>query len=133
MELSTINLVAMFARDGTTHREEVKNDKAMVEKLVRMGLVKKIRRNRKVFYELTEKALPILEARRKILLEEAKIMTALCKPPSIFNALVDDTRFLDEKHAVAARFKFLGDWQLARPVTLAQLELAKMRFYKKHA
>lgn len=133
MELNIINLIARFAREGVSHREEVKNDKTAVRKLVRMGLIKKVHRNRKVFYELTEKAMPILEAQRKALFEEAKIMAALCKPPSFFHALVDNVRFLDEKHSAATRFKFLGDWQFTRPVTPAQIKLAKMRFYKKNA
>lgn len=132
MMSNIINLIARFAREGILHREEVKNDKAAVIKLMRMGLVKKIHRNRKIFYELTEKSVPILDARRKVLFEEAKIMAAMCKLPSIFHALVNDSRFLDEKHSAAARFKFLGDWQLLRPVVSAQLELARTRFYKKH-
>jgi len=58
------------------------------------------------------------------------VLASLHKPPSIFHTLLDDVRFLDERHAVAEQFKFLGDWQLQRPVVPAQLELSKMRYYQ---
>lgn len=132
MELNIINIIARFARTGVLHRDEVKNDMAAVGRLVRHGLLRKVHRKKKVFYELTEKAIPILEARRKALIEEIKILAALHKPPSIFHALLEDVRFLDEKHNAADRFRFLMDWQIQRPVVLSQLELAKLRYYEKH-
>lgn len=126
-----INIIARFAQKGVLHREKVKNDLNVVNRLLRLGLLRKVHRNRKVFYELTEKSVPLLEARRKAMLEELKILASIHKSPSVFHFLIGDIRFLDEKHKAAKQFRFLGDWQIKRPVVPAQLELAKLRFYKK--
>lgn len=130
MELKIINLIARFAKGGVLHREEVKNDARGISRLLRHGFLKKVHRNRRIFYELTEKALPVLEARRRCLLEEVRMLADLHKPPSVFHALLDDVRFLDDKHAASDCFKLLGDWQLTRPVVPSQLELAKLRYYE---
>lgn len=130
MDYKTINIIRRLAQDGVIHRDDVKNDMDVIKRLIYHGLLRKIHRGRKVFYELTELALPVLELWRRALLEEIKILALLHKPPSIFHALLDDTRFLDEGHNIAEQFKFLGDWQVQRPVVPAQLELAKLRYYQ---
>ncbi len=127
-----IKLIERFARDGVLHREEVKNERAAVARLVTHGWVRKVHRNKKVFYELTEKALPLVEARRKALREEIGILALLHKPPSLFHALLEDARFLDTTHPRADRYKLLGDWQLGKPVVPSQLQLAKLRYYQHH-
>jgi DNA-binding transcriptional regulator PaaX len=126
-------LIARFSRYGVLHREEVKNDLAAVTRLVQHGWLRKVRRDRKVFYELTDKSVPLLEARRKALREEIEILAALHKPPSIFHALLEDVRFLDDTHRSANHFRFLGDWQLGREVVPSQLQLAKLRYYEERA
>jgi len=130
MGSKTLNIIRRLARNGAIHRDEAKNDMDTIKKLVYHGLLRKFHRGKKVFYELTEFSVPVLELWRRVLLEEARVLAFLHKPPSIFHTLLDDVRFLDERHAVAKQFKFLGDWQLQRPVVPAQLELSKMRYYR---
>lgn len=127
----TLNIFERLSQNGVLHRDDIKNDMPVINRLLYHGLVRKITRNKKVFYELTPKSLPILEVRRRALLEDIKILAALHKPPSVFHALLDDVRFLDDEHAVAEQFKFLGDWQIQRPVVPSQLELAKIRYYQR--
>lgn len=124
------NLFRRLAQNGALHRDEVKNDMSAIERLVYHGLLRKIHRGKKVFYELTELSVPALELWRKALLEEVRVLAFLHKSPSVFHALLNDVRFLDEKHAAAEQFKFLGDWQLQRPVVPSQLELSKLRYYQ---
>ena len=133
MDINIINIIARFAREGVLHRDEVKNDTVAIRRLLHHGFIRKVQRNRKVFYELTEKTISILEVRRRMILDEVRLLAALHKPPSIFHSLLGDVRFFDEKHESAKQFKFLGDWQLTKPVVSSQLELAKLRFYKSHS
>lgn len=125
-----LNAIRRLARNGVLHRDEAKNDMEVIERLAYHGLLRKVHRGKKVFYELTELSVPVLDLWRKALLEEVRVLAFLHKPPSIFHVLLDDVRFLDEDHVVAEQFKFLGDWQLQRPVVSAQLELSKMRYYQ---
>jgi hypothetical protein len=126
-----LNIIKRFSRDGALHREAVKNNVETIKKLLIHGFIKKVYLYKKVFYELTEKSLPLLELQRKVLLEEIKIAATLYKSPSIFHALLEDVRFLDENHEIAQQCKFLGDWQIKRPVVPSQLTLAKLRYYQK--
>ena len=130
MKESFLRLVARFARYGVLHREAVKNDLTTLNKLVRNELVQKTYKSGRVFYELTEKALPLLEHQRKKLLEEVQMKALLETRGTFYSSLLNDVRFLDEKKPEAKEFLFLGDWQLVRPVVTPQLELAKLRFYK---
>lgn len=127
----TLKIIDLLAQNGVVHRDEIKNNIGVIERLVYHGLVRKVCRNKKVFYELTVKALPILESRRKALLEDIRTLASLHKPPSIYHVILDDVRFLDEQHEAAEQFKFLGDWQFQRSVVPSQLELAKLRYYQK--
>lgn len=129
MNYNYSSLIRKFARHGVLHREMVKNDKAALLKLVGCGFVRKTYNAGRVFYEFTEKALPLLEHQRKTLLEEAQMGIVLEKKNSFYSALVHDIRFLDTKRPEAEEFLFLGDWHLTRSVVPAQLELAQLRFY----
>jgi len=120
-------LFARFSRYGVLRREEVKNDLAALQKLVRAGFVQKAMKSGRVFYELTEKSLPLLEQQRRVLMEELRLRSLL-DPRLVL--LTEDIRFLDEQSAEADTFRLLGDWQLTRPVVAAELELAKLRFYR---
>jgi len=129
MDTNIIKIIRLFSRFGVVHREEVKNDLNLIRRLLNLGFIRKIHRNRKVFYELTEKALPLLEAERKVIYEEARIMAAVHKLSSVYHALISDVRFINEGHPAAKAFQFLGDWQLSRPVVPSQIKLAQMRYY----
>ncbi len=95
-----------------------------------MGFVQKAYKSGRLFYELTDKALPLLERQRIKLLEDARMQSLIDERSTFFRALLEDVRFLDEKSPEAEDYIFLGDWQLTRPVVLSQLELAKLRFYR---
>jgi len=98
---------------------------------LRRKLVRKIHVRGKVFYELTEKTLPILELLRRQLLEEVKLKQWLYPQSQVYRALLGDLRFLDEKNPRAREFLFLGDWQLRQPVVPSRLKLSQERFYQK--
>lgn len=123
-------LLQDFCQNGVLHREQVKNYFSLVNRLIRSGYVKKVYKKRKVFYELTEQALPLLDCLRGKMLEEVRLRSMLGKK-SWYRSLLEDLRFLDEKKPEAKEFLFLGDWQLRRPVVPSQLELSKLRFYQK--
>ncbi len=130
MDYLESNIISKFAHYGILHREALKNDQLLLKKLLRMGLVMKVHKKGRTFYELTEKSLILLEHQRRKLVEEAQ-MNALLEPRSDFyKALLDNLRFFDEKNSAAEEFLFLGDWQLTQPVLPSQLELSKLRFYK---
>lgn len=129
MNNKLLSLLTKFARYGVLHREAVKNELGALKRLLRGGLVAKTYKQGRVFYEVTEKALPLLEYHRKKLLVEAGMRACLPKAPAFYSAFLKDVRFVDEKSAEAKEFLLLGDWQLARPLVPAQLELAKHRFY----
>lgn len=129
MSSKLLSLLAKFARHGVLHREAVKNEMAALKRLLRGGFVSKIYKQGRVFYELTEKTLPLLDHHRKKLLAEVEIRATLPKAPAFYSALLEDVRFVDEKSPEAKEFLLLGDWQLARPLVPAQLALAKHRFY----
>ena len=125
-------MIRRFARHGVLHREAVKNDRAALGRLMRLGFVRKAYRSGRLFYELTEKAIPLLERQRIKLLEDARIHSIIERRSTFFRALLEDVRFLDETRPEAEEFLFLGDWQLIRPVVSSQLSLAQLRFYRDH-
>ena len=130
MKISYQSIIRRFARHGVLHREAVKNDRAALNRLMRMGFVRKAYESGRLFYELTDKALPLLERQRIKLLEDARMHSLIEGRSTFFRALLEDVRFLDEKSPEAEDFMFLGDWQLNRPVVSSQLELARLRFYR---
>ena len=122
-------VMPLFAHHGVVHREAVKNSPTALRRLLRSGFVVKAYKKGKVYYELTDKALPLLELQRRKLVEEVE-MRRLLEPKSLlYSSLLGDLRFLDERRPEAKDFLFLGDWQLTRPVVPSQLELSKLRFY----
>lgn len=123
-------LVAKLARYGVMHRGEVKNDAVPLMRLLRKGLVRKVYQQGRVFYELSDRTIPLLEHHRKKLLEEAALRALLEQHTDTYIWLLTDVRFFDETHPEAEEFLFLGDWQLTRPLVSGQLELAKLRYYQ---
>ena len=132
MNTSFENILKRFARFGVVHREAVKNDHAALKHLINQGFARKAYRSGRVFYELTEKALPLLECQRRKLLEDARMHAIIDERSAVHRALLDDVRFLNEKNPEARRFLFLGDWQLKEPVVYSQLQLSQLRFYSGH-
>ena len=130
MNVSYKNIMRRFACHGVLHREAVKNDCAALGQLIRRGFARKAYRSGRLFYELTEKALPLLECQRIKLLEDARVHSFIEERSAFFRALLGDVRFLDEASPEAQEFIFLGDWQLTRPVVLSQLLLSQLRFYR---
>lgn len=127
--MSVESLFSTLARSGVLHRSEVRSDPTGLEGLLRTKLVAKVPRRKKVFYELTEKALPLLELHRRALLTEVEKRAALSPRSRVYRALLSDLRFLDSRNERAREFLFLGDWQLTHPVVPSQIELAKLRYY----
>jgi len=124
------NLFNKFSRFGVLSRSDVKNDRADLRYLLKNGLVRKAVLKGHVFYELTEKALPLLDEVRQVLLHKASLLNRLTPHAKLYRALLEDLRFLDEKNFKAEEFRLLGDWHLMRPVVSSQLKLSQMRFYR---
>lgn len=127
------NLLNIIARFGILHRDQVRNDIAAARFFLRRGFLKKAHVHGKVFYQLTPKALPLLEDHRLSLLFTARAGARLFPRARLYRALLGDLRFLPEDHPEAQRFLLLGDWQLTRPVTATRLELAQWRYLLSHA
>lgn len=126
-----LNVFAKFVAFGVVSRAEVKNNLPVVRALMKEGVVKKVYKKGKVFYELTEDAVPLLDVYRKMLLEQARLYYQLHpRRRPFYNALLEDVRFLDTSKADAQNFQFLGDWRLLEPPLLSQLQLAQWRFYQ---
>lgn len=115
---------------GALPRSAVRNDGSDLRYLLKNGVARKVVRKGRVFYELTEKALPLLDDYRQVLLHKAALLSRLTPHAKLYRALLEDLRFLDEKNPKAEEFRLLGDWHLLRPVVSSQLKLAQMRFYR---
>ncbi len=124
------NLFNKMSHFGALPRSAVRNDRADLRYLLKNGLARKVVRKGRVFYELTEKALPLLDNYRQVLLHKAALLNRLTPHAKLYRALLEDLRFLDEKNPKAEEFRLLGDWHLVRPVVSSQLKLAQMRFYR---
>ena len=125
-----LRLLDKYAKDGVVHREVTKNDLPALKYLLAQGYAEKVRKKREVFYQLTEKALPLLDTHRQVLLDQAELLKQLQPRSKLYKALLEDLRFFDEKRAEAREFRFLGDWQLHRPPNKYQLALAQERFFE---
>ncbi len=125
------NLLKKLSRFGVSRRNDLKNDLALLKKFLRRRWVVQVFKNGKVYYQLTEKSLGLLEEYRQELWHQARLGAMLYPNSNAYRALVEDLRFLDEKHVVAKEFLFLGDWQLKRPVVASQLALAQQRYYQR--
>ena len=125
MKLNTFEKLVAF---GVVARSNVKNDLSSVRTLMRQGLVEKVFKKGRVFYALTYKALPILDHVRLQLLEEAKLRAKLYpRRRLLYQALLEDVRFLDTSKEEAERFRFLGDWRLNVSPTKSQLQLSQLK------
>lgn len=132
MNNNKLRLLLKMTPFGVVTRDQVKNDLSAIKGMVRNGLVKKAYKRGKVFYELTQKAIPLLNGVRLKLQEEAKLKSLLHpRKQDFYRALLDDVRFLDTRKSEAKDFLFLGDWRLHHPPVLAQLLLSQLRFYQK--
>lgn len=126
-----LNIFSKFVAFGVVTRAQVKNNLSQLSTLIRARLVKKVYKKGRVFYELTERAVPLLDNYRKKLLEEARLNYQLYpRRRPFYNALLEDVRFLNTSKADAHNFQFLGDWRLQEPPLLPQLQLAKWRLYQ---
>lgn len=115
---------------GVVPRSMVKNQLTAVAALCRAGVARKAYKRGRVFYELTEKALPALNAARLKLRAEAELRRQLYpRRTAFYSALLEDLRFFDTTKEEAAVFRFLGDWQLRHPPVKSQLQLAQWRYY----
>jgi hypothetical protein len=131
MKTARSHLLKKFTSSGVLTRDRVKNDLKEVTSLVRHGLVKKVYKQKRVFYELTVEALSLLNHVRLELLEEAALCSKLYpRRKEFYLALLQDVRFFDTSKKEAKNFMFLGDWRLNMPPTQSQLELSQLRFYQ---
>ncbi|MBF0492170.1 MAG: hypothetical protein HQM15_05265 [Deltaproteobacteria bacterium] len=130
MKSSDLNILEKLSLSGVVHRDEVKNYGRELKKLIKSGFVKGAWKKGYVYYELTQKSLPLLEERRQQLWHLAKLKHLLSPSSQVYWALVEDIRFLNVKHPEAKKFQFLGDWQLKRPCVSGQLTLAQYRYYR---
>ncbi len=122
-------LFEKLSRFGVLPRSAVRNDSDELRCLLRKKLVRKTSKKGRVFYELTHHSLPLLEEQRQVFLHKAALMSQLVPQTKFYRGLLDNLRFLDEKHSESSAFLFLGDWQLTRPVLASQVELSKLRYY----
>jgi hypothetical protein len=124
------SLFNKFSRFGVLPRAAAKNDGVDLKYLLKNNFVRRVPKKGHVFYELTEKALPLLEEYRQVLLHKAALQNRLTPHSKFYRALLGDLRFLDEKNPRAEEFQLLGDWHLMRPVVSSQLQLSQMRYYR---
>ncbi len=126
------NVIKKFSRFAVLSRADVKNELPAVSYLIRRGFVRKVYKNGRVFYELTEKALGPLEKVRLGLLAEAQLRKEICpRQRKFYKILLEDIRFLDTSDKEAKDFRFLGDWRLHMAPVESQLLLSKLRFYQR--
>ncbi|MCB1215126.1 MAG: hypothetical protein KDK66_06585 [Deltaproteobacteria bacterium] len=130
MEQSFQKVLSKLSNQGVVHRDQVKNDTKAVKRLLYLGYLKEVHRRGRVYLELTEKALPLLDSQRTLLLERAKLFCRLSPQSKFYQALLGDLRFLDSKHPKASKYLFLGNWDLKRPVRHNQLKLSQYRYYE---
>ena len=124
------NSLEKFSNFGVLPREAVRNDASALRFLLRNDFVHKVYQKGRVYYELTAKALPLLEDYRQILLHQASLHYRLTPQSQFYRALLGDLRFLNEQHPLAEAYRLLGDWHLTRPVVASQLKLSQMRYYR---
>jgi len=117
---------------GVLEREQVKNDLKVIRSLLRRGYVEKVYKKGRVFYELSERTLPWLDERRKILLHRARLKGYFHPRQSdLYRALIEDVRFLDITKKDVQEFQFLSDWRLNQRPVKSQLLLSQLRYYQK--
>ncbi len=123
-------LLEKLAKFGVLPRDAVKNDRAALRVFLHKKFAVKVPKKGRVFYELTERALPLLEEYRHILLHKAQLQARLAPNSKFHRALLGELRFLDDQHSQAPEYRLLGDWQIRRPVVAGQLLLSQRRYYQ---
>ena len=123
------HFLTLFSKFGVIHRQEAKNYPRELRALIRLGLVQKIRQKKEVYYRLTVKALPVLDDYRQLLFSLLQLRAKLHPRSQVYSSLLGDLRLFSESNKQAREFLFLGDWQLRRPPTPLQLELAYERYF----
>lgn len=129
MYLNGSKLFCLFSKLGVLHRSETKNHREELQALLKQGVVQKRRLKRNVYYQLTQKSLPFLEHYRELLVSSVRLQSSLYPRSPFYRSLLNDLRFMPEKDERAEAYLFLGDWQLKRPPTPLQLELAQERYF----
>src|SRR5262245_46387656 len=124
------HLIEKMSQFGVLPRNAVKNDRSGLQYLLKNRFARRVSRKGRIFYELTAKALPLLDEYRQVLLHKASLGSLLSPHAKFYHALLEDLRFLDEKNPRAPKFRLLGDWHLKRPVASSQLKLSQMRYYR---
>ena len=119
-----------LVKNGVANPTDLRNFFAELLSLQRQGLVVKKRKGAKVYYELSDSALPLLNTYREMLLNEAKVEAYLRPKNQQLKALLEDLRFLNPRTETAEKYKFLGDWQLKYPVLPNHLKLAHLKYYE---
>ncbi|HCU25120.1 MAG TPA: hypothetical protein DF383_08885, partial [Deltaproteobacteria bacterium] len=71
------NLFSKLSRFGVLTRTDVKNGASELQALLRRCFVTKVSKKGRVFYALTDKALPLLEDYRQLLLSKASLQYQL--------------------------------------------------------
>lgn len=123
-------LLEKFFKFAVLPRNAVRNYPSKLKDLLHKNLVQKASKKGRVFYELTEKALPLAENYRLMLFHQTKLNAQVTPHAKFYRALLGELRFFNDKHPLALEYQLLGDWQLTRPVVPSQLELAKLRYYQ---
>lgn len=132
MNKSIFNIIGKLCTYGVVERKSVRNEMDIIISMIRRGYVKKIYKRGFVFYELSEKALPLIDSYRLYLKVLAKFgMHFDPRNRTTYKALLEDVRFLKTETKLSRKFLFLGDWQLTRETVFAQLLLSKHRYYIK--
>lgn len=122
-------LFGKLAKQGVLSSYEVRGYAEALKSLLAAKLVQPNRKRKKVFYELTDKALPQLENHRLELMAKLKKLSSFSPRSKVYQALLEDVRFLDESKPEAKDFMLLGRWNLTRPVVSSQLLLARYRYF----
>lgn len=130
-DFNKYKLFRQLARQGVLHRNQVLGYGVALAHLQRAGLVVRVPKRRRVYYELTPRALEQVEKYRQQLVKKLETQAALSPRSTVYRALLEDIRFLNKTKPEAQEFMLLGDWQLTLPVRKNQLRLAQYRFYEK--
>ena len=93
--VDTYELFCRLAQHGVLHRDQVRGHEKALARLQRNGLVLRVPKHRRVYYELTQHALDKAEKYRQQLLKELETRAALSPHSRVYRALLEDLRFLD--------------------------------------
>ncbi len=128
-----LELLRKLARYGVLHRNEVRGYEDALAALLKREFVRPTHRDRKRYYELTSKALPLLESMREQLVGELKTNRELHPKSRVYKALLDDVRFVDPNNPNAQKFLFLNSLNLMQEVVPSRLLLSRERYYESQA